>query len=86
MEQVRKAMDQAVEEMLPVMIEYAKRIVSFETTVGNEAAAQAYVSEVLRKNGFEVDMWTPDAAAMQQKRVNSSISARPNSRILAEYI
>ena len=67
MEQVRKAMDQAVEEMLPVMIEYAKRIVSFETTVGNEAAAQAYVSEVLRKNGFEVDMWTPDAAAMQQK-------------------
>jgi acetylornithine deacetylase len=63
---------EAIEAGRDELVALARTLIAFDTTARNvgdpprdEAALQEYLAEVLREAGAEIDLWEPDADAMQ---------------------
>ena len=63
---IEQRVDAAVEELLPDLLSYTQKIVSFPSTAGQEREAQQYVSAMLQERGFTVDMWDPDVRKLRE--------------------
>lgn len=64
---LRGSIDETIEQMFPSLIQHIQKLVSFDTTAGNELAAQEWLCSMLKARGLDVDMWVPDAAEMRKK-------------------
>ncbi len=79
--QKQKILEQ-IDESRDIIIEFLKKLVSFNSVTGDELKIQEFIAHHLKRMGLEVDMWEPDHEELKKHPayvpVEQGYSNRPN--------
>jgi acetylornithine deacetylase len=76
------AIERAVKELRPEIIEALQALVRISSQTGGEGAAQAVMAQMMRDQGLTVDVWEPDVTALapyaESLTLDGGFRGRPN--------